>query len=171
MTEIPIIQLFGHLLVPLQGDIGDSQAESLRERVLARLKAEACESLIIDTSGIWVLDSHLCSVLASLATAARLMGSRSILCGMTPEMVMTLHAMGIELSSVSTAINLENALHKLGYKLVKRDALAAPGNLANRAPRDRGTERLAAPRPQSGRGVPEVLTLAEVARKVALESR
>jgi rsbT antagonist protein RsbS len=121
VSEIPIIELFGHLLVPLQGDIGDRQAESLRERVLARLRNEDCESVILDTSGVWVLDSHLCSVLALLAGSAQLMGVRSVLCGMKPEMVMTLQAMGIELTSVSTAINLEDALHKLGYALVKQN--------------------------------------------------
>jgi rsbT antagonist protein RsbS len=156
VSEIPVIDLFGHLLVPLQGDIGDRQAESLRDRVLSRLRAKASESLILDASGIWVLDSHLCSVLAALANAANLMGARSLLCGMTPEMVMTLQAMGIELSTIQTAINLQDALHKLGYQLVKRE-----GQTETARKREEPKARRPAPAE-----APTITSVADVARDV-----
>jgi rsbT antagonist protein RsbS len=161
VSDIPVIELYGHLLVPLQGDVGDRQAESLRDRVLERLKTRDCESLILDTSGIWVLDSHLCSVLAGLASCAQLMGTRSMMCGMTPEMVMTLQAMGIELSAVSTAINLEDALDKLGYALVKRGAPKRSKQSDPEPSRWASDEE----------ALPQVSTVAEIARALSVRVR
>jgi rsbT antagonist protein RsbS len=111
---IPIIQLWGNLLVPLQGDISDSQAERLQGELLVRIRQTGASGLAIDVSGVSVIDSHLCALLANLVSAARLMGVTSVLCGLTPEIVMTLQAMGIELEHVETALSLELALERLG---------------------------------------------------------
>jgi rsbT antagonist protein RsbS len=120
-AQIPIIELWGQLLVPLQGDVTDRQADQLRERVLQRIVDRGSEGVVIDVSGVAVLDSHLCAVLGKLAAAARLMGAHSVLCGMGPEMVMTLMAMGIELHGTQTALGLEDALRTLGITAARAE--------------------------------------------------
>lgn len=110
---IPIIQLWGNLLVPLQGDISDAQAEWLRRALLRRIRETDVDGLVIDVSGVSVIDSHLCGLLANLAAAAELMGVASVLCGLSPDVVMTLQAMGIELE-MDPALSLEEALERLG---------------------------------------------------------
>ena len=65
---IPVIELWGHLLVPLQGDISDTQMQDVVDTVLHRISKHGAEGLVIDTSGIWILDSHLCAGLGKLAT-------------------------------------------------------------------------------------------------------
>jgi rsbT antagonist protein RsbS len=111
---IPVIQLWNNLLVPLQGDISDAQAEQLRTELLQKSCAIEADGLIIDVSGVSVVDSHFCAVLASITEAARLMGVHSMLCGLSPEVVMTLQAMGIELGGIETWPSLEEALEVLG---------------------------------------------------------
>ncbi len=112
--SIPILELWGRLIVPLQGDIGDSQMEELQSRVLQRVRATAPVGLVLDASGIWLMDSHLCAVLGRIARAARLMGTRPVLSGLSPTIVMTLQTMGIELDAVETTVDLEAALELLG---------------------------------------------------------
>jgi rsbT antagonist protein RsbS len=112
--EIPILELWGRLVVPLQGDITDSQMEALQERVLRRVRARAPSGVVIDATGVHMMDSHLCSVLGRMAAATRLMGARPVLSGLNPTIVMTLETMGIELSSVETTASLETALEELG---------------------------------------------------------
>lgn len=112
--SIPVIRLWGNLLVSLQGDITDAQAEQLRARVLQRIRTSEAEGLIIDVSGVSVIDSHLCSVLASITEAAGLMGVHSMLSGLNAEIVMTLQAMGIALDGMETYLSLEDALESLG---------------------------------------------------------
>lgn len=111
---IPIISLWGNLVVPLQGDVSDSQAARLADELLHRIRHTGATGLAIDVSGVSVIDSHLCALLADLVAAAGLMGVDSVLCGLTPEIVMTLQAMGIELDNVETVLSLEAALEHLG---------------------------------------------------------
>jgi rsbT antagonist protein RsbS len=130
-TQIPIIALWGALLVPLQGDITDQQAAHLTDNVLGELKQGAYSALVVDLSGIMLVDSHLCSVLAHLATSAQLMGARTILSGIRPEVTLTLLSMDVSLEGPITALSLEQALEQLGVR---------PGPLAHR--RRRGPDAL-----------------------------
>jgi len=110
-------ELWGQLVVPLQGEIRDSQMTDLSQRVLARIRDRGAEGLVLDASGVWLMDSHFCATLGRLARAARLMGTQPVLCGLSPDVVMTLLAMGIDLEGIETAIGLEEALERLGLSL------------------------------------------------------
>ncbi len=113
---IPVIELWGRLVVSLQGDVTDSQMERLRSSVLDRIRDRGARGLVIDASGMWLVDSHLCSMLGRLVLAARLMGTQAVLCGLTPEVVITLEEMGIHLEGIDTALSLEAALERLGVR-------------------------------------------------------
>jgi rsbT antagonist protein RsbS len=117
---IPVIELWGHLLVPLQGDISDTQLQGVVDTVLHRIAKNGAEGLVIDTSGIWIVDSHLCAGLGRLATAASIMGVPTVLCGLSADVVTTLQSMGFELTETQTATSLERALEKLGVFIQRR---------------------------------------------------
>lgn len=112
--RIPIIKLWSLLLVPLQGDVTDRASEQLKEELLVRVHREDVDGLIIDISALWLVDSHLCSTLSHIASAAALMGTETVLSGMKPETAITLETMGIELKGVRTTLNLDDALQQLG---------------------------------------------------------
>jgi rsbT antagonist protein RsbS len=116
-TPIPIIRLWSCLLLPLQGEISDRQADRLFDEVLRAIDRHGTRGLVLDLSGVWVMDSHLCSILARIATAAGFMGSRCIVTGMSPEIVMTLQAMDIGLGSIETTLSMESALERLGIRI------------------------------------------------------
>lgn len=114
LDRLPVINLWNHLLVPLQGDISDGMAERLVDQVLDTIRDSGAEGLIIDLTGIWMVDSHLCAVLSRLAASARLMGAHSIICGMNAQVAITLQTMGIDMSVVGTSLTLEAAFKSLG---------------------------------------------------------
>lgn len=118
-TRIPIIKLWDCLLVPLQGDINDRQADMLTVDVLRRIQTQDARGMLLDVSGVWLMDSHLCAVLARLAAVAQLMGARTIISGMKPEIVLTLQAMGVGFERTETSLNLEDALQRLGISVVR----------------------------------------------------
>lgn len=118
---IPVIELWGRLVVPLQGDVSDSQMDQLRDEVLRRVRDRAAKGLVIDASGMWLVDSHLCAMLGRIVAAARLMGTRAVLAGLHPNVVVTLGEMGIALEGVETALSLEEALELLGINVVEMD--------------------------------------------------
>jgi rsbT antagonist protein RsbS len=116
-TTIPVIELWGRLVVPLQGDVTDSQMEVLSATLLEHIRERGPSGLVIDASGVWLMDSHLCAVLGRIAGAARLMGTRPVLSGLSPSVVMTLDQMGIALDGIETALGLEAALERLGLEV------------------------------------------------------
>jgi rsbT antagonist protein RsbS len=124
-NRVPIIRLWDQILVPLQGEVTDALAERLRSDVLETIHTLGADGLVIDVTGVWTIDSHLCSVISRLAAAARLMGTRSIICGMSADIAMTLQTMGIDLTGVKTALTVELAFESLGVRQVGRGAGAA----------------------------------------------
>jgi len=121
-NRIPIIGFWGLLLVPLQGDMTDDMASRLVTEVLDRIHKDGSSGLIIDITGLWLVDSHLCSVLSQLAAAASLMGASTIISGMKPEIAMALETMGIRLSNVTSTLDLETALSRLGLGRAEVDS-------------------------------------------------
>jgi rsbT antagonist protein RsbS len=120
VNNVTCIPLWDCLIVPLQGDVSDSQADDLVTEVLERVQRDECFGVLVDLSGVWTLDSHLCSVLAKLALAAKMMGAKTVLSGMKPDIAMTLEAMGIELRGIETVATLEDALGSMGITRIRR---------------------------------------------------
>lgn len=112
--RIPVLRLWRRVVVPLQGDITDQSAAQLVEDVLREIARSGAEGLVLDVTGIWTMDSHLCHVLANLAASARLMGTPTIVCGMSAAIAITLQTMGVDFRSAETALTLEEALERLG---------------------------------------------------------
>ncbi len=126
LNRLPIIKLWDQILVPLQGEITDEMADRLRSNVLEKIHATGADGLVIDVTGVWTIDSHLCSVISRLAASAQLMGTRSIICGMSADIAMTLQTMGIDLSGIRTALTVEEAFAILGVRQMSRKAAGAP---------------------------------------------
>jgi rsbT antagonist protein RsbS len=113
-ARIPVIQLWQRIVVPLQGDITDETAALLVDDVLRTIRDTSAAGLVIDVTGMWTMDSHLCHVIANLAAAAKLMGTPTVICGMSAPIAMTLQTMGADFRLAQTALTLEDALERLG---------------------------------------------------------
>lgn len=113
-TPLHLIDLWDVLLVPLRGDLADTEAELLTTRVLERVSRRGPRGLIVDLSGVSLIDSHLCSVVTNLASASRLMGTASFLTGFSPEIALTLETMGVSFEGLETRGSVEQALEELG---------------------------------------------------------
>ena len=118
ISRLPIIKIWDQILVPLQGEVTDRLAERLSQEVLDAVHDHGATGLVIDVTGVWMIDSHLCAVLSHLASCARLMGTRTIISGLSPEIALTLQTMGVELQSMHTALTVEQALEMLGLRVI-----------------------------------------------------
>jgi rsbT antagonist protein RsbS len=136
-NNIPIINLWHLLLVPLQGEMTDDVASRLMSEVLERIYRDGSSGLVIDITGLWIIDSHLCSVLSQISDAAALMGAQTVICGMKPEIALTLETMGVQLDNITSSLDLEGALSLLGVpkpdlkawhkaRAIERRAVRAP---------------------------------------------
>ena len=100
---VPILRVAGVLLVSIQVDLGDTVAEALQEDILQAISRTASTGLIIDVTGLEVVDSFVARVLVDTARMARLMGTETVIAGLRPEVAATLVRMGFDVSDVRAA--------------------------------------------------------------------
>lgn len=135
-SPVPIIRLWNVILVPIQGDILDHEAEALAESLLARIHDRGATGLIIDLSGVWMLDSHLCSVVVRLSRAARFLGTPTMVSGLSPEVALTLQSMGLDFAAGRTTRSLEEALEAFGVRPGATDGALDEDSLVRRLLQD-----------------------------------
>ena len=113
VSRIPIISLYGNLIVPVQGAISDKVMTQLSDDVARAIDSDTARGLIIDVSGIALMDSFVTRNIRDLALTARLMGIPAILSGLQPAVAITLIEMGLDIQGLETTLNLERALERL----------------------------------------------------------
>lgn len=113
MADVPIIPLESFLLVSIQEDLTDTEAERLQRRLLEKLASDRTRGIVIDVSGMDVVDSYFCRILRDTAAMSGLMGARTALVGMSPAVAMTLTELDLTMPGVHTDLSLERGLEWL----------------------------------------------------------
>lgn len=113
VNKIPIIKLYGNLIVSIQIALSDDLVLQLKDDITAEIERTGARGLIIDVSGIDVMDSYISRAIRDIGLIARLMGVRTVISGMDPMIAMTLVEMGMDLKGVNTQLDLESALEFL----------------------------------------------------------
>ena len=118
---IPILKIGTTLLATVHVDLHDHVAEAFQADVLRAIENTSAKGLVIDVSGLEIVDSYVARILAETGRMAKLMGTSTVLVGMRPEVAGTLVRMGYTMQGVQTALDLEAGLLALGQKLVSVD--------------------------------------------------
>ncbi|KUO09199.1 STAS domain-containing protein [Streptomyces sp. DSM 15324] len=113
-VSVPVLRLGDVLLVTLQGDLYDGMAARLQQDVAQAIVDSRVTGVVIDISGVEIVDSFLGRVLAEIAEHARLLAARTVVAGMRPAVALTLVELGLTLPGLRTALNTEAALEQLG---------------------------------------------------------
>ena len=79
------------------------------------------DGLVIDITALEIVDSLIARVINDTASMARLLGAEVVVCGMQPEVALTVVEMGRELMGVGTALNLDQGLEKLQRRVQEKD--------------------------------------------------
>jgi rsbT antagonist protein RsbS len=110
---IPILRVGKTLLATVHVELHDDLAEAFQEDVLSTIEKTGAYGLVIDISGLDMVDSYVARVLADTGRMAKLMGTDSVLVGMRPEVAATLVRMGYAMDGVMTALNVEDGMAAL----------------------------------------------------------
>ena len=94
--------------------LGLANHPRLKEAAHAAIERWGARGLVIDISGLDIVDSYVARVLADTGQMARLMGTDTVLAGMRPEVAATLVRMGYRMEGVRTALDVDEALALLG---------------------------------------------------------
>ncbi|MDN5331183.1 MAG: rsbT co-antagonist protein RsbR [Tepidanaerobacteraceae bacterium] len=107
----PIIQLWEDvLLVPIIGTLDSQRAQNMVEKLLESIADTRAKVVIIDVTGVPMIDTIVGEFLIEMFSAVKLLGSDVILTGIKPEIAHTLVKLGIDFKMVIIKRDLESAL-------------------------------------------------------------
>lgn len=120
----PLIPVFeGITIMPLVGTIDTERAKQIMENLLHGVVKHRSEVVLIDITGVPVVDTMVAHHIIQAAEAVRLVGSTCMLVGIRPEIAQTIVNLGINLNTLTTKNTLkkgiEAALEITKHKIVK----------------------------------------------------
>jgi rsbT co-antagonist protein RsbR len=127
--QTPVIQVWeGILALPIVGTVDTARAQDMTEALLERIVATGSEIVLLDITGVPVVDTAVARHLLETVAAARLLGADVLIVGLSSRTAMTLVQLGIDLSHVTTratlARGLEFAFRRLGLTIVTQNGSA-----------------------------------------------
>lgn len=125
--ETPVLQVWeGILALPLIGSLDTMRAQQMNEALLQRIVDTGSELVILDITGVPVVDTAVAKHLLETVAAARLLGAEVLIVGLSTRTALTLVHLGLDLSGVTTrttlAKGLQLAFARLGLEVVPRGA-------------------------------------------------
>ena len=120
MDRIPILKLGDALLVTIQVDMHDRLATALEEDLTSKIVDFGAKGVLIDISALEIVDSFIGRMLDNIAGVSRVLDAVTVVVGMRPAVAITLVELGLSLSGVKTALNVER-----GMELIRRTAAEA----------------------------------------------
>lgn len=107
----PVTQIrTGTLLLPLVGLIDSRRAHDVLNAVLDKIAATRAKVLILDISGVSVVDSTVANHLIQITRGTRLMGCDCIISGVSSAIAQTIVELGIDIEDIETTANLAQAI-------------------------------------------------------------
>jgi rsbT antagonist protein RsbS len=118
LTErIPILQMGDFLLVTIQVDVHDRLALTLQDDLTNRISQVAAKGVLIDISALEMVDSFIGRVLGNISKMTQIMAAQTVVVGMQPAVAITMVELGLSLTGVKTALNVERGIALLQSSL------------------------------------------------------
>jgi len=124
MDRIPILKMGDFLLVTIQVDLYDQLAENLETDLVNAVKKHESKGVLIDISAVSIIDSFMGRILGNIGSMSRIMGAQTVIVGMQPAVAMTLVELGLTLTGVATALNVEKGMELLRSKILLSEGLS-----------------------------------------------
>jgi rsbT antagonist protein RsbS len=113
MERIPILKMGDFLLVTIQVDMHDQLASALQDDLTNEISKNNAKGVLIDISSLDIVDSFIGRMLANTSAMARVLDAETVVVGMQPAVAITLVELGLNLSGVHTALDVEKGMEML----------------------------------------------------------
>lgn len=120
----PIIPIMDQIIVmPLVGSIDTGRAQEVTRALLRGITEHRAHVVIMDITGVSIVDTGVANHLNRTIQAARLKGAHTIVTGISDAIAETIVDLGIDWGTVDTVRDLQSGLmtafHRLGYRMVR----------------------------------------------------
>lgn len=107
----PLIPLSEQVMVmPLIGSVDSQRAQQVLESLLDGVSRTGAHTVILDITGVRVVDTQVANALIHAAQAVRLLGAQVLLTGIRAEVAQTLVGLGTDLSGIVTLSTLQRGI-------------------------------------------------------------
>ncbi|MDH2363863.1 STAS domain-containing protein [Priestia megaterium] len=114
--SVPVVPITkGIAILPLVGEVDTERATLLLEETLKKANELKLSHMLFDLSGVMIVDTMVAHQIFKIVEALSLLGVKTILIGIRPEVAQTMIQLGIDFSQITIKANLEQAL--LGLNL------------------------------------------------------
>lgn len=104
----PLIPLSERVVImPLIGTIDSARAQQVMDTLLEGVAQHNAELVILDITGVSVVDTQVAQAFIQVAQAVKLLGAQVMLTGIQPQIAQTLVHLGTDLSSIQTRGSLQ----------------------------------------------------------------
>ena len=114
---IPVFEKIS--VMPLVGTIDTDRAKLIMENILKGVVEQRAEVVLLDITGVPVVDTMVAHHMIQAAEAVRLIGAKCMLVGIRPEIAQTIVALGIDLNDFTTTSTLQRGMQE-ALKLTNR---------------------------------------------------
>jgi rsbT co-antagonist protein RsbR len=118
---IPVME--GIIVMPLVGSIDSMRAQDVTRSLLAGISRHKARIVIVDVTGVAIMDTGTVNRLSKTVQAARLKGAQTIVTGISDTVAESIVDLGINWSEITTLSDLQTglleALHSLGVRLTR----------------------------------------------------
>lgn len=109
----PLIPVFDKISVmPLVGTIDTERAKQIMENLLEGVVSHRAEVVLIDITGVPVVDTMVAHHIIQAAEAVRLVGAKCTIVGIRPEIAQTIVNLGINLEDVTTTSTMKKGVEQ-----------------------------------------------------------
>lgn len=103
----------GCLVVPIEVELYDDSMRQIQNVVLERITKTGIKGVVIELSGVNIIDAFLCRTIFDTARMVSLVGATAVLTGIKPEVAASLSEFDLEFYDIQTAITIEESFHRL----------------------------------------------------------
>lgn len=121
MDRIPILTMGNFLLVTIQVDMHDQLALTLQDDLTNKIANVQAKGVLIDISSLDVVDSFIGRMLGNISSMASVLDAITVVVGMQPAVAITLVELGMSLTGVLTALDVERGMELLQSRLAQND--------------------------------------------------
>jgi rsbT antagonist protein RsbS len=110
VERIPILRMGEFLLVTIQVDMHDRLVTTLQDDLTSMIAASGAHGVLIDISSLDMVDSFIGRMIGNLAGMSRVLDAETVVVGMRPAVAITLVELGLSLTGVRTALDVEKGM-------------------------------------------------------------
>lgn len=110
---VPVLVQGDYLIASVQASLSDSDLVALRDKINAMVTARRSSAVVLDVTGLDVMDSFAVHTLQAMARMVALRGAITVIVGIRSDVAFSMVQWGLTLTPIATALDLDAGLDYL----------------------------------------------------------